>query len=176
MTKYRVDELPYIMAWGDEQEYEARPCPDLGNELAIYQVDRRGHGAPLFKVRHIPRHREAVLHRLCQLCGEPLTDDGWIFLSAIVGIEAGRILSWEPPVHEACSTTALRRCPVLRSRGTPPIPMPTGTRVYPIAYNAAQAMQRYGVDIGSADRVIVDLQYSILASEALRLQEIANRY
>ena len=173
MRKYRVDQLPYIMAWGGEQEYTVGPCPDLDNELALYQVERRGVGAPLFKARHIPRHRDAALHRLCQLCGEPLIDDGWIFLRAIIDIDGDRIRSWEPPLHRECAATALRLCPVLEAAGLPPIPMPKGTRVYPVSYNATQAMERYGVDIGTAERVIIDLQYSIDGLEALRLQRAA---
>ncbi|WP_147255347.1 hypothetical protein [Streptomyces sp. PT12] len=82
-----------------------------------------GKGRPDFGALHPARQRNALLNKLCQVCGGQAsrTSQGWLFL--IEGSEmpewAGDdwpegALSTKPPICRPCAALAVRHCPHLR--------------------------------------------------------------
>ncbi|WP_433891806.1 hypothetical protein [Streptomyces sp. CA-111067] len=82
-----------------------------------------GTGKPQFAQMHPLRQRDAMLLKLCQVCGKPAdrTREGWLFLEARGPHTAGlpdpgdpyQGFTPKPPVCSGCAILAARMCPHL---------------------------------------------------------------
>ena len=132
--KVGVD-VPWVTSWTGEPVLGVRPCPSVGEALAIFQADHPGHGKPLYSQNHAVRQRLSVRDMLCPMCGQPTPpEDRWTQVAHPVTagrlraggrgdrlpadladdavlIDAGAIA----PLHRACVDRSLRYCPHLKA-------------------------------------------------------------
>ncbi|WP_433891927.1 hypothetical protein [Streptomyces sp. CA-111067] len=130
--------VPFAAAWsGEEPDISALIARPFGAGLA-YSDERPedrdeqgvlwarlsiapGSGRPIFEAMHSVRQREAMLHRLCQVCGKPAerTEQGWLFLSQYtrlthaMGDSANQGFTSKPPICPPCARLAVELCPHL---------------------------------------------------------------
>ncbi|CAN5341515.1 hypothetical protein BH10PSE2_BH10PSE2_18990 [soil metagenome] len=127
-------DVPWVTSWTEEAILGPRPCPSVGNRLAIVQEENPGFGKPEYSKNHVYRQRLSVLKMLCPMCGEPTTEDDrvtqvarripaglvreggrapglpWQVPDELILIDAGSIA----PLHRACSDRSLKYCPHLK--------------------------------------------------------------
>jgi hypothetical protein len=134
--------VPYITLWSREQELtlrlEKRHGPhgaflghvdedpydrDTNGALWARYSLAHGKGSAQFKFVHPLRQRNAMLRRLCQVCGTPVLDtdhERELFVLKGIGhrqITDGDITS-APPVCKQCAPIAVRDCPHLKTSHT----------------------------------------------------------
>jgi hypothetical protein len=130
--------VPFAAAWSREQpdisRLIARPFgaglaysderPEDRDEHGVLWAripSAPGSGRPVFEAMHSVRQREALLHRLCQVCGEPAerNEQGWLFLSQYtrltreMGDAADQGFTSKPPICPPCARLAVELCPHL---------------------------------------------------------------
>jgi hypothetical protein len=130
--------VPFAAAWsGEEPDISrliARPfgaglaysdeMPEDRDERGVLWARMQvapGSGRPMFDRMHSVRQREALLRKLCQVCGKPAdwTEQGWLFLSQYthlthaMGDSADQGFTSKPPVCTPCAQLAVRLCPHL---------------------------------------------------------------
>jgi hypothetical protein len=127
--------VPYVVLWSAERVTAARALTvrpdgcglgyrgeeprDRDRQGVLWARTRNapGEGEPRFGAMHPARQRQAMVDKLCQVCGGPAdrTSRGWLFLlpgtDGETQSEAG--LSTKPPLCEPCARLALRHCPRL---------------------------------------------------------------
>ncbi|MDT0305806.1 hypothetical protein RM780_02355 [Streptomyces sp. DSM 44917] len=88
---------------------------DRHGVLWARMAEAPGEGRPDFRALHSVRQREAMLRRLCQVCGGPAerTSRGWLFLMQRPEGEPEGMLTTKPPVCRPCAGLAARHCPRL---------------------------------------------------------------
>jgi hypothetical protein len=114
--------VPWTVAWSDENRFELRPSIDFPGFLDLVQIENPAVGAPRFAAMNITRHRRAMVHHLCHVCGKPtLRRDRYLFPAHSGGMVtlqdgASRYGCTVPGVHLACSRRAARLCPHLSGK------------------------------------------------------------
>lgn len=117
---WRVGEtVPWTVSWSGENDFSLAPSTDFPGLIDLVQTENPGVGAPRFSAMHVTRHRRAMVHHLCHVCGKP-TDkrDRYLFpvhSGGMVTLTDGstRYGGNVPGVHLACSRRAKRLCPHL---------------------------------------------------------------
>jgi hypothetical protein len=129
--------VPYITAWSDEV-VPARLAfqwhPEAGGLRLTYtdavEQDRMfgvlwarqgisQQGRPEWKLVNTLRQRRAMLHHLCQVCGQPATDPAtgrvwWLLADDPTDTSEGDGYTNAPPTCRQCIPEALASCPRLR--------------------------------------------------------------
>jgi hypothetical protein len=132
--------VPYAVAWSGEVSTvggaltvrpdgsglayrdETPQDRDRNGMLWARIVHAPGTGRPDYRAMHIHRQRQAMLHKLCQVCGGPAdrTSRGWLFLLADTNPAPARRADWlegsvttKPPICLPCAELAIRHCPHL---------------------------------------------------------------
>ncbi|MFI8294086.1 hypothetical protein ACIGBL_33650 [Streptomyces sp. NPDC085614] len=184
--------VPYIVPWTGEQDITPTVVPRgfgigfLDDDLNVQYRDTygalwtqralgRGRGEPLFQNVHPLRQRRAMLHMLCQVCGQPAEDDnrGTLFL---IGARAAAQIerTAHPPLCPPCAQRAVSLCPhlirnhlALRSRR----PTPWGIfghryapgKPFPVSREQPEAMSYNNPDIRwmLAGQIVVELRHCI---------------
>ncbi|MGI5526820.1 hypothetical protein ACQEVX_05135 [Streptomyces syringium] len=105
------------VAYGDETPADR----DTHGVLWARQAHRPDEGLPLFGKIHSARQRHAMLHLLCQVCGQEPDEnaDGLLWLLPTLpgqppDDDGDGIITTYPPVCWPCADLALRQCPPLR--------------------------------------------------------------
>jgi hypothetical protein len=108
--------VPWVASWSEEAaspQYVAR-CRFAEGRPAVCEVDRIGHGKPMFARPHMVRQRIAIVECRCDLCGKRLgIADTKVSLSFERATEVG-FLCTEPLSHRACAAIAAQHCPHLK--------------------------------------------------------------
>ena len=118
------------MSWSSEDTFDLRPSKDFPGLLDLVQNDAPGTGAPRFGAMNISRHRRAMVHHLCHVCGKPTApQDRYLFPAhsgGMVTMSTGeqRYGCNVPGVHLACAQLAARRCPHLSGGFGHPVRFP----------------------------------------------------
>jgi hypothetical protein len=69
-------------------------------------------GRPDFRVLDVLKHTEALMERLCGLCGRPIRTNEWVvFIGGEKAIASRSFI--DPGMHEACALYATKVCPYL---------------------------------------------------------------
>lgn len=111
--------VPWTVSWSGENGFDLRPSVDFPGLLDLVQVENLGVGVPRFAMMNITRHRRAMVHQLCHVCGKPTARrDRYLFPALSGGMvtldDGTRLYGCNvPPVHLACSRRAARLCPHL---------------------------------------------------------------
>ncbi|MGW1752374.1 hypothetical protein ACWCRD_43630 [Streptomyces sp. NPDC002092] len=105
------------VAYGDEMPADR----DAQGVLWARQAHAPDEGMPLFGKIHSVRQRHAMLHLLCQICGQEPDEntDGVLWLLPTVPgqlpeDDGSGITTTYPPVCRSCARLAIRQCPPLR--------------------------------------------------------------
>lgn len=129
--------VPYITAWSGERlpyrlAFETHPeaagprltytDPTWYDRLYGVLWARQGlsrTGRPEWKLVNTLRQRRAMLHSLCQVCGQPATDPGtartwWLLADDPSDTDQGDGYTNAPPTCRACIPQAVVSCPRLR--------------------------------------------------------------
>ena len=130
--KVGVD-VPWVTSWSEEPQLGVGPCPSVDDELAIAQLEKPGHGRPLYSRNHLFRQRKSVRMMLCPMCGEPTeAGDRWSQTGHPTTAGELRARGFGPalpadmaddqallncgaiaPLNRACAEASLARCPHL---------------------------------------------------------------
>jgi hypothetical protein len=123
--------VPWSVAWSDEQKYDVRPSLDFPGRMEVVQIELIGQGTPMFAAQHVMRHRLGMAQHFCHVCGRrTLARDRYIFpvqSGGFVNLDDGspRFAGNVPPVHLACAKRAQKLCPHLSHAVSPPVPYPS---------------------------------------------------
>jgi len=136
--------VPWNAAWSAEDAYEIRPCRWVGGMPALWSPHRPAEGRPLFAKPHMVRQRRSIAEWRCTVCGEgtPWNDRWWFRLGEL---REGWFMTTEAPVHHACATLALSKCPHLRGRAADLEPMPSGFKILKSMIGGSVADQDFGL-------------------------------
>lgn len=150
-------DVPWVTRWSEEPLGLVQPLPELGGRLGITQVERPGHGRPIYSENHLPRQRFSALGGLCPMCGAA-TEPGerWsltgkrVTAGELRARGVGRLLPQaladrQPmldggaiaPLHKSCATRSAKDCPHLRSgEATELTPFPEQIILLPLTIEA----------------------------------------
>jgi hypothetical protein len=129
--------VPYVTMWSGEREPAVTIVERRGGGIGyarenLLDRDERGvlwtrwacspgRGRPQFGLLHTMRQRRAMIHLLCQVCGEPADRDAD---GGVLWLRKDHRTDWpdwpegmrmpEPPVCRPCVGQAVRLCPALR--------------------------------------------------------------
>lgn len=126
-------DVPWVTSWSEEPLGAIGPCASVDGQLAASQAEKPGQGRPLYSQNHLFRQRRTVREMLCPMCGKP-TPEGDRWCQTATWTTAGdlRARGFGPalpatlpddrallncgaiaPLHHACASAALTRCPHL---------------------------------------------------------------
>lgn len=119
MSDTASSQVPWSVAWSDEQAFRLQPSDDFPGMTELDQRQAAGKGEPLFAAVHVTRQRRGMVDLLCHVCGEPtkrrnrfifpVASGGWVTLqdgSQLYGCNV-------PPIHRTCAARAILACPHL---------------------------------------------------------------
>jgi len=105
--------VPWVASWSSEGQSTVRYDPLVGR-VAYFTKGRPGRGTPVFGVMNAERQRRAVLHGVCQICGDEIHEHGFLpnhpGLVETTDNHGGQYLI-EPPCCEPCARWAALGCP-----------------------------------------------------------------
>lgn len=115
--------VPWVAAWTSERRYKLKPDARISRtvrtpHLAVFTYGRPEVGEPELGLMHIPRQRDCVLEKLCQVCGRGIEGNPIAFTwNNQLGFLEGdmRMLCLEPWVCRPCAEYAMRICPAVSS-------------------------------------------------------------
>ncbi|MFE7456443.1 hypothetical protein [Streptomyces sp. NPDC057554] len=139
----RPSVVPYVTAWDSERagllgDLVLRRRPQLHIAYADERPDDRdddgvligrisaspGQGRALYREMHVRRQYECMTNLLCQICGEPASEntDGVLFLDwrhrKSPATWPERSLTKMPPLCEPCAVRSIAECPHLANEPT----------------------------------------------------------
>ncbi|MFF3228874.1 hypothetical protein ACFYV7_39200 [Nocardia suismassiliense] len=89
-------------------------APRSGGMVVPYvTLSHRDRTRPVWGKMHAPATRRVWRHKLCQICGQPLTDWVVVYLRPV---DYRRALALEPGMHPECAYYSASACPVLAGR------------------------------------------------------------
>lgn len=87
-----------------------RPVDHRGYPVPWFVTEKDAQGRWEFRVLHPLRYREALMKKVCWICGQPLTKRLAFAVGPMCGINR---ISAEPPQHLECALFAVKACPFM---------------------------------------------------------------
>lgn len=116
LIRYGTTPVPWTVSWSVERDGPHHVATDPHHGLpAVFAIEARGQGKPLFAKPHDQRLRRAMREQRCDLCGMPLRSATKVSLSNPQSTDIG-LLQTEPLVHRECGIISLSHCPMLQAR------------------------------------------------------------
>ena len=126
-------DVPWVTSWSEEAHTGVSRCASVDGQPAASQAEKPGQGRPLYSQNHLFRQRRTVREMLCPMCGKPTPDDDrWCQTATWTTAGDLRARGFGPalpadlpddramlncgaiaPLHHACASTAVTRCPHL---------------------------------------------------------------
>jgi hypothetical protein len=93
---------------------DVRPTDRDDNDVLWMRELDNTEGVPEFAIVSAIRQRAAMLNRLCQVCGEPISGPiEWTFAQHQIERRDGETITASPPTCKRCAGIAERVCPAL---------------------------------------------------------------